>query len=233
MCLIFFPLSPKWRNSSLNICQANCCSKCSYFSPSPWFADYLIRTSLCFLLHWFLLRIQRVAPNLEKTWNFREPTDSVSFSLSMWKWAEGHIPCISKTLLNTILFTRWVDCLSASSTGHVRPAIYVKHLPYWSPAVSTWNELAKKFFKFQPMNTWIHKMHKKPSSTGDHFHIKKRIRSVCRNDEEIYLVWPFIMNFFFFFGNLPHLKCSLLDLLEVVCVILSIKLSKNNLHGEC
>lgn len=135
----FFSLSPKWRNSSLNICQANCCSKCSYFSPSPWFADYLIRTSLCFLLPWFLLRIHRVAPNLEKTWNFREPTDSVSFSFSTWKWAEGHIPRISKTLLNTILFTRWVDCLSASSAGNVRPAIYVKHLPYWSPAVSTWN----------------------------------------------------------------------------------------------
>lgn len=99
---------------------------------------------------------------------FSGPTDFASLSFSTWKWAEGHIPRISKTLLNTFLFTRWADCLSASSAGNMRPAEYVRHLPCSSTAVSTWNQLAKEFFKFQPMNAWIHDTHMKPSSTGGH-----------------------------------------------------------------
>lgn len=65
MELIFFSF-PRYRNCSLNICQANCFSKCSWFSPLSRLADYLTRTSVFFFfLPWFLLRIHRVTPNLE------------------------------------------------------------------------------------------------------------------------------------------------------------------------
>lgn len=50
----------------LTICQANWGSKCSYLLPSPWLADYLIRTSLCFFSHGFYSEtIHHVARNLE------------------------------------------------------------------------------------------------------------------------------------------------------------------------